>query len=458
MALVRANTQILKNTIGNELLEDQRFKHPVLALENQVNVVLNGVQTIDGKIVQPGNRVAVFAQTDLKQNGIYLTSADAWERVYDFKINDHVGNATFTVSDGDTHALQTWQIINQALDDMDRVGIDDIKVFQISGPKSILSNNGLTVFDGLSLPVDQRTFNNGLVQLGGTLTKDTIIDVDDFQLENIWTSASDINIYNKTQLSGEGNLFESSDGTFVSKIGTSAADFPLTMMTALVDGSKFTGLSVKPEEFMFLAAQSDWVGAIYDKDYSTTFVDNSLISKKYADDLVANNVVQVDNGLSVVDGKVELGGTLTKNTFIDANMQTFEVSSSDPNNADVFTKFNTHEGKTGISSSDGIKISGFISSPNLCAAQASLVDDSQLVAMTLNPNDIQFKASENDWKGVTYDKDYSPNFVDNSLISKKYADDLVLGATDGNTWVKPVRALVDGVNVTGNVALTGENW
>jgi hypothetical protein len=58
------------------------------------NITLSGEQTIDGVAVVADDRVLVWFQTDQTQNGIYVASASAWARAYDFDGNRDVRQGT----------------------------------------------------------------------------------------------------------------------------------------------------------------------------------------------------------------------------------------------------------------------------------------------------------------------------------------------------------------------------
>ena len=47
------------------------------------NITLAGLQTLDTVTVVADDRVLVKDQTDASENGIYLASADAWQRTAD---------------------------------------------------------------------------------------------------------------------------------------------------------------------------------------------------------------------------------------------------------------------------------------------------------------------------------------------------------------------------------------
>lgn len=69
------------------------IKAPVRAATT-ANIALQGLQTIDDVALVEGDRVLVMAQTDKRQNGIYLVSTGVWQRVRDFNSTRDVVTGT----------------------------------------------------------------------------------------------------------------------------------------------------------------------------------------------------------------------------------------------------------------------------------------------------------------------------------------------------------------------------
>lgn len=65
------------------LSDDVAIKAPC-RMATTANVVLNGLQTIDGVVQAAGDRVLVWHQTDAKTNGIYACDTGDWSRDVDF--------------------------------------------------------------------------------------------------------------------------------------------------------------------------------------------------------------------------------------------------------------------------------------------------------------------------------------------------------------------------------------
>ncbi|MGF6141378.1 phage tail protein [Pseudomonas laurylsulfatiphila] len=75
------------------------------------NIVLAGLQTVDGVALATGDRVLVKNQTVAKDNGIWLAAALAWKRAADADSNAEVTSALLTsVEQGATQADTRWQL------------------------------------------------------------------------------------------------------------------------------------------------------------------------------------------------------------------------------------------------------------------------------------------------------------------------------------------------------------
>lgn len=167
--------------------------------------------------------------------------------------------------------------------------------------------------------------------------------------------------------------------------------------------------------------------------------------------LVANGGVldvNVANGISIVSDVVELGGTLTKNTIIDANLNDLSIG-------DLNTLTFTASGSPGIVS--GLKVDGTLDSASLKVTDSlgstfsevrtnynsiSLSAESNGITSTLqvrnNPQTLGgLDGSSGNYmlikdglgsKGLVYEGDYTSNFTTYSLITKQYVDQQVLAA------------------------------
>lgn len=74
-------------------------------------IVLNELQIVNGIALVEGNRVLVKDQTTASENGIYIASAGAWYRAYDFNgPRDAVRGTLVFVNEGTTNPLSMYRL------------------------------------------------------------------------------------------------------------------------------------------------------------------------------------------------------------------------------------------------------------------------------------------------------------------------------------------------------------
>jgi len=106
------------------------------------NVTLSGEQTIDG-VLTSESRVLVTAQTDARENGVYVTSSGDWRRAADFSRNNDVKKGTqVRVTDGGSYAQTVWVVT--AADPV--IDTDNITIARDTG----LSSGALQIANNLS--------------------------------------------------------------------------------------------------------------------------------------------------------------------------------------------------------------------------------------------------------------------------------------------------------------------
>ena len=98
-----------------EALAKLDFKHSVL-VTTTANIVLNGIQTVDGVLLTADARVLVKDQPQAKDNGIYVVPASgAWKRAQDADTSVEVTPGLFiTVEKGTIHGDSVWQLVTDA--------------------------------------------------------------------------------------------------------------------------------------------------------------------------------------------------------------------------------------------------------------------------------------------------------------------------------------------------------
>lgn len=103
------------DTVIVETLSKLDYKHSVLAATT-ANIMLSGIQTIDGELLQAGARVLVKDQAQAKENGIYVVpAAGAWKRAQDADNSVEVTPGLFvSVEKGTVNGDSVWQLVTDA--------------------------------------------------------------------------------------------------------------------------------------------------------------------------------------------------------------------------------------------------------------------------------------------------------------------------------------------------------
>ncbi|RWI22885.1 MAG: hypothetical protein EOQ92_18395 [Mesorhizobium sp.] len=90
--------------------ETVAYKAPC-RLATTANIVLSGLQAIDGSVTVAGDRVLVRAQTDQTQNGIYIAATGAWQRARDMDSNRDLTKGTqVLVLEGSVYGPSGWYV------------------------------------------------------------------------------------------------------------------------------------------------------------------------------------------------------------------------------------------------------------------------------------------------------------------------------------------------------------
>ncbi|MCD4811000.1 tail fiber domain-containing protein [bacterium] len=190
-------------------------------------------------------------------------------------------------------------------------------------------------------------------------------------------------------------------------------------------------------------------GFEYAADYATGFTDRSLVDKEYVDDAITGGVVNIYNA----------DGTLTGARTVNANGNSLHILNN-------WVTYEINEDTSAIIVDSGASRSRFDIEPsffqmyaqNNATFQAAMVVGNNAGVLSLKGNTVGGGANETSlrletglmeiytgdtsFQGATYDKDYSANFVDRSLVDKEYVDDHV-GAL---TWQGALDNQVGGGN------------
>ncbi len=107
--------------------------------------------------------------------------------------------------------------------------------------------------------------------------------------------------------------------------------FPDRINLTVCDSSGLTTINMcgsNNSEIVVNSSAPDFVGVVYNDDYSANYTDRSLVDKGYVNSLLTGGTsYNFFNGLTESGGNVCLGGTLTGNTIIDISNKCFYICS-----------------------------------------------------------------------------------------------------------------------------------
>lgn len=143
------------------------IKGPCVAATT-ANITLSGTQTIDGVAVVADDRVLVKDQTTASENGIYVASANAWERAIDFNGNTEVKKGTLVYVHSGTANTGTFRVTTS-----DPITIGTTSIAISASPL------GSTVSAFMATALDDTTAGAFVETLRGNLSTETVTADDD---------------------------------------------------------------------------------------------------------------------------------------------------------------------------------------------------------------------------------------------------------------------------------------
>lgn len=164
VATPSADTQVANKGYVDSVAAGLYWKEPV-EVATTANITLSGTQTIDGVAIVADDRVLVRAQTDAKENGIYVCAAGAWSRSEDLNAGSEFPGAAVFVIRGSTYDDTGFVCSN---DTAPTIGGTNITFVQFTGTGSITAGDGLSK-TGNQLDIDLVVGTSGLTFTGNKL-------------------------------------------------------------------------------------------------------------------------------------------------------------------------------------------------------------------------------------------------------------------------------------------------
>lgn len=216
------------------------IKDPVLAATTG-NIVLSGLQTIDGYSVLPGDRILVKDQTNGVENGIYEASSGLWIRTADLPTGDHASRTAVNVINGVQNGSALFVCTNVLPNDIVDTDALTFSLF-MSG-----------IVPGIGLSKSGNILNVNLDNIGLEVNGSNIIQLKDHGIPNIKLVNDSIDVLTNlgsgltggstVSLGSSVNL--SVDSTVVRTTGAQTISGPKTFSDSIILGSGLFGITVQ---------------------------------------------------------------------------------------------------------------------------------------------------------------------------------------------------------------------
>jgi hypothetical protein len=309
----------------------------------------------------------------------------------------------------------------------------------VGGTISVGASNGLSV--------------DGDVQLGGDLTKNTTIDGDGYDLtigsiNTLTFTSSNMNHFSPNNLiRSVENLTPGITYSLISQADTSNIISSSTYDTLnppfnngaisrfITSAELGTIMEIKEgtagpsnniwitKSDMIVSDQINSKGLEYATDYTGNFTTHSLVTKKYVDNSL-QATVNADNGLTDIGGTISLGGTLSQPTTIVGNDQDLAINELNSLDIDTYDTLG-YGGELNITS--GNTTQTILRAKSTSATNSFIMNITDYAVPnngTHNPFVIEDNSNGGNGKGAVYADDYSSNFTPESLISRRYIDNI----------------------------------
>ena len=263
-----------------------------------------------------------------------------------------------------------------------------------------INANSITASNGLSMSGND-------VRLGGTLDGNTIV----------YTGGNTLSVSNNNNVNGallfqNGRSSWSIYSTFAQEQGNKIY---LSMFNSSLGSQKF---ELTDANGFVITDNRHHRGMVYADDYSANYTDRSLVDKAYVDNAISASSMTAGNGLSMSSNEIQLGGTLSQNTYIEHNgfdliireMAGEPETSFSGDNLKITDNNNNRQLRLGIAGADyaGLTFKG-----------------NYVHNIFYRDDNINISSDSKTFSGLQYAEDYSADYTDRSLVDKAYVDNTV---------------------------------
>lgn len=259
------------------------------------------------------------------------------------------------------------------------------------------------------------TFENGLTEgagvvvLGGTLNQNTTILTGDYDF--VVSGSSGGNTVSLSVDAATPVIAASvNDGDYGGEVSVGAGSVAL----------KYTDIATPANNITYTVGDT---GIVEAADYSGVYTDRTLVAKSYVDGLIAGvSSYTFENGLTESSGVVKLGGTLTDDTVVDYGSYYLLLGDAFSTPPKGYGYFASDTGQIGhIESSSPILQSSLYASSDGIWLEAR--DDTDVSSIAIDFT-VGMQVSDQIFnRGLFYVADYSSQWTDFSLVTKKWVED-----------------------------------
>jgi hypothetical protein len=308
-------------------------------------------------------------------------------------------------------------------------------------------------------------FSPGIIGLGGTLSQNTIINSDGFDLT---IGSVDTLLFTSSIFDVESDFISLDAGTGSVQV-IANGDIDIMSISEISLGGNSGRVTTSNNQ-----------GLVYTSDYTSTFVTNSLVTKGYVDSIASSIdvILSADNGLSEFSpGTVSLGGSLSQNTLIDVDGNTFSFLDTTGTFSSFFTMAtNSIYGKTiEMGLSEDLTNSASSSYISFSEDNGTILQDynkqvqmvtnvpfgSYVFKITAGSQSIGDGSTDNHMiiddygsKGLVYQDDYTLNFTQNSLVTKSFVVDYINTTHFSQDFSVPSNTSGDGASTFQSILYT----
>jgi len=430
------------------------------------NIILSGIQTIDGVLLVANDRVLLVGQTNPVENGLWLVQAGAWTRPADFATGTAAGQAYVLILSGAINAGTSWlSNTPAAIIDTDPITFSQFSLADTTTGANVGTGAGQVFRNKSGVTLNFRTLAAGLHM-------NIINNADDINFSTDATSANTPNTIVARDASGNfsantitANIIGTASGNIANTGGSMSGTLSMLTQNQIqfqdAAGGEYVGLqapAIVPSSYtVALPANAPLAGQVLHAN-STTPTNSEWFS------LGTSALPAASKAIYVAKYGNDTTGDGSQNAPYLTLSKAISVANSISSSVNPITILieagiyveNNNAGPLSITA-NGIAIVG--SSRNVTIIPSSLTNDLLSITTTTQLQTLTFRsASLSSGNGVVLSGIANLSFLDNVTISN-FAIGLLCGGTGSIYKVSTCFFVTNGIGVSvqDNVNFVGAN-